>query len=300
VGELAKGRFGNERLPATPTTQRVHPLSTRILFSTIFLMALLSAFVMRANAQVAEQAAREQASNIVRSELHSRVNFKSDQFLNIRRDDDLEQSLAIATVGWRVGPVFIYKISPTGVEIRENSIVNHVATDAEFMYVVAVSSADGSIYRIHGFGQAQSLADFQRLMTAQKMRVGPDQAEALADFYRKVNPENYEAVTPISSLMELKQAAERQCQSGAKSFGDGEKAFTAWWKQAEPLYAALPFQQKAVPHGSGYLVEWIVLSSPSGESCGGAPLRAQLEIGSDGRVGKVTFPPLQKGRGVQR
>lgn len=269
-------------------------MSIKKVFSTIFRMALLVTLAVRANAQVTEQTAREQASNIVRSELHSRVNFRSDQFLSIHRDEDLEQSLAIATVGWRVGPIFIYKISPMGVEIRENSIVNHVATDAEFMYDVAVSSADGSSYRIHGFGHAESLADFERLMTAQKMRVGPDQAEALADFYREVNPENYEAVTPILGLMELKQAAEQQCQSGAKSFDAGEKAFTAWWKQAEPLYAALPFQQKAAPHGNGYLVEWIVLSSPSGGNCGGAPLRAQLEVSSDGHVGKLTFSPLQK------
>lgn len=267
-------------------------MSMRKLFSTIFGISVLATFLVRANAQVTEQAAREQASNIVRSELHSRLNLKSDQFLSIHRDEDLEQSLAIATVGWRVGPVFIYKISPTGIEIKENSIVNHVATDAEFMYVVAISSADGSSYRIHGFGHAESLADFERLMSAQKMRVGPDQAEALADFYRRVNPENYEAVTPILRLMELKQAAERQCQSGAKSFDAGEKAFAAWWKHAEPLYAALPFQQRAVPHGSGYFVEWIVLSSAAKGNCGGAPLRARLEVSSDGHVGKVTFSPV--------
>lgn len=257
-------------------------------------LAAVATTVALANAQVTEQAAREQAGNVVRAELHSRLSFKSDQFLSIHRDEELEESLAMLTVGWRSRRVFIYKASPTGVEVKENAIVNHVATDAEFMYVVAVSSADGSSYRIHGFGHAESLADFERLMMAQKMRVGPDQAEALADFYRKVNPENHEDLTPIVRLMELKQAAERQCQSGG-SFDAGEKAFATWWKRAEPLYAALPFQPKAVPHEGGYLVEWIVLSSPSGGNCGGAPLRAQLEVGSDGHVGKVTFSPLQPG-----
>ena len=136
------------------------------------------------------------------------------------------------------------------------------------MYIVAVSSVDGSIFRIHGFGLAESLTEFERLMTALKVHVAsPEQAESLADFYRKVNPENQADLTPITRLLELKQTAERQCQSSAKSFDADEKAFAAWWKRAQPLYAGLPFQQKAVRHGGGYLVEWVVLSSPSGENC---------------------------------
>jgi hypothetical protein len=177
-------------------------MSIRKLFSTIFGIAVLAIPVALANAQVTEQAAREQASNVVRSELHSRLSFKSDQFLSIHRDEELEESLAMVTVGWRSGPVFIYKMSPTGVEVKENGIVNHVATDADLMHIVAVSSADGSAYRIRGFGLAESLAEFERLMTALKVRVSsPDQAESLAEFYRKVNPENYEAITPITRLM---------------------------------------------------------------------------------------------------
>lgn len=180
-------------------------------------------------------------------------------------------------------------------ELRESAVVYHTWTDVDPLFIVVVKPRDGSAYRIHGFGRGESLTEFERLMTALKVQVTSlDQAESVADFYRKVNPENHEGLTSILRLMELKQAAERQCQSGAKSFNAGENAFTAWWKHAEPLYAALSFQQQAVSHGSGYLVEWIVLSSPSAENCGGAPLRARLEVGSDGHVGKVTFLPFQK------
>jgi hypothetical protein len=270
-------------------------MSIRKLFSTIFVLSVLATLGARANAQVSEQSARERASNVVRSELRSKLNFKPDQFLAVHRDEDLEDSLAIATVGWRAGPLFMFRISPTGVEIRQNAIVNHVATDADFMYIVAVSSADGTTYRLHDFGLTECLAEFQKLMTATKMSVSsPDQAESLAEFYRKVNPENQEGLTPIANLLDLKQAAEQQCQSDAKSFDAGEKAFNAWWKHAKPLYAALSFQQRAVPHDGGYLVEWIVLSSPSVDNCGGAPLRAQLEISSDGHAGHLTFTPIQK------
>lgn len=242
-----------------------------------------------------EQAAREQAGNIVRSELRATLNLKPDRFLSVQRDEALEQSLAIA-VGRRAGSAFIYRASPNGDEVKKDAVVHHISTDADIVYIIAVGSADGSIYRIRGFGPTESLAEFERLMTALKVQVAsPDQAESLADFYREVNPRNHEGLTPIVRLMELKQAAERQCQSAGKSFDAGEEAFTAWWKRAEPLYAALPFQPKAVPHGRGYLVEWIVLSSSSSGNCGGAPLRAQLEIRQNGHVGKLTFSPLQKG-----
>jgi hypothetical protein len=265
-------------------------MSLREPFSAIFVVAVLLILGVEADAQVTEQAAREQARDVVRSELHSKVNFKADQFLGIHRDEELEQSLATATIGWRAGQEFIYKVSPAGVEIKDNAIVDHVATDADFMYIVAVSSVDGDIFRIHGFGLAQSLAEFERLMTALRVQVAsPDQAELLAEFYRKVNPENQADLTPVTSLLELKQTAERQCQSSSKSFDAGEKAFAGWWSRAQPLYAALPFRQRTVPHGSGYLVEWVVLSSPSGENCGGAPVRARLEVGSDGRIHRLAF-----------
>jgi hypothetical protein len=284
-------------------------MNIRKLSSTIFGLATLPMLLVPANAQVTDQAAREQARDVVRSELHSTVNFKANQFLSVQRDEVLEQILAAVVARPPSWPEFIYRVSqegdefkeatkasPAGHEIRENTVVHHIVMDGDPMHIVAISSADGSIYRIHGFGLAESLAEFERLIASLKVRVtSPDQAESLAEFYRRVNPGNHEGLTPILSLMELKQTAERQCQGGQSSFDADQEAFTAWWKHSKPLYAALPFQQRAVPHGSGYLVEWIVLSSPSGEDCGGAPLRAQLEISSDGRVGTVTFSPLQKG-----
>lgn len=270
-------------------------MSVRKLFSTIFGLAMLATPVALANAQMSEQAAREQASSVVRSELHSRVNFKADQFLGIRRDEELEQLLGMA-VGGQAGLTFIFKVSPEGVELKENAIVYHTWTDVDPLCIVVVNPKDGSLYRIHGFGLAESLAEFERLMAALKVRVATsDQAEALAEFYRKVNPENHEGLTPILSLLGLKQAAERQCQSGPSSFNADQEAFAAWWKHAKPLYAEVSFKQTVTPSSGGYFVEWIVLSAAAKGNCGGAPLRAQLEVGSDGHVGKVTFSPLQKG-----
>ena len=245
--------------------------------------------IVLASEQVTEQAAREQVRNIVRLQQH----LKPDQFLGIQRDEELEQSLA-SVVSRPTWSEFIYKVSQAGDEIKENVVVHHIFPDVDLTYIIAISPVDGSTYRIHGFGLAESLAEFEKLMTAVGLKVSsPDQAESVADFYRRVNPENHEGLTPILSLIELKQAAERQCQSGPSSFDADQEAFTAWWKHAKPLYAALSFQQKTVPRGSGYLVGWIVLSSPSAKNCGGAPLRAQLEVSSDGRVGKITSSLLQ-------
>lgn len=265
----------------------------RKLFSTIFGIAMLAALAVLANAQVTEQAARELASNTGRSELHSTVDFKPDQFLGVQRDEQLEQSLAVA-VGGRSGLMFIYKVSPAGYEIRENAVVDHIWMDFDPVFIVVVNPRDGSVYRIRGFGRVESLAEFERLITALRVQVtSPDRAESLADFYRQVNPENIERLTPILRLMELKQAAEQQCETS--SFEVGETAFEAWWKRAKHLYAQVPFRQTATPYGKGYLVEWIVLSSAAKGNCGGAPLRARLEVDGNGQVGKLTFRPLANG-----
>ena len=248
---------------------------------------MLAALAVPAHAQLTDRAARELAVNIVRSELQSTVHFKSDQFLGVQRDEELEESLAIAA-GGRIAPRFAYKLSPTGYEVREKSIFYHVWTDVDVQFIVMVDPADGSTYRLHGFGVAESLAEFEKLMGALRVRVSnPDQAEYLAEFYRKVNPENLSS-SPISSLLELKQAAERQC------FDVGEKVFNAWWQHAKSLYATLSFKQRVSPHGGGFLVEWIVLSSPSRENCGGAPLRAGLGVGSDGHLSRLTVSPLDR------
>ncbi len=190
----------------------------RRLCSTTFGLVVLSVLVVPVNAQLSEQAARQQASNIARSELHSTVHFRPDQFLGIQRDEELEQKLGVA-VGGQAGLTFIYKVSPEGVELRENAVVYHTWTDVDPLFIVVVNPRDASAYRIHGFGRGESLTEFDRLMTELKVQVtSPDQAESVADLYREVNPENHERLTPILRLIELKQAAERQCQSGAKSF----------------------------------------------------------------------------------
>lgn len=67
-------------------------MSIRKLLSTIFELVVLAAPMALANAQMTEQAAREQASNITRAELHSTVHFRADQFLGIQRDEDHLQS----------------------------------------------------------------------------------------------------------------------------------------------------------------------------------------------------------------
>lgn len=199
--------------------------------------------------------------------------------------------MAVATVGWRAGSKIIYRVSQTGVEIKGNAFVRHIATDADFRYIIAVNPTDGSTYRISGF--ADSLAEFSKLMTAARLKVSsPEQAVSVADFYRAVNPDN-QSLTPISSLIELKQAAERQCQTS--SFEAGEEAFDAWWKRAKSLYAQVPLRQTASPHGGGYLIEWTVLSSAASGNCGGALLRARLEVASDGHVGEITFLSILKG-----
>ncbi len=255
----------------------------RSLAAVIFWVAVLSAFGTLASAQITDEAARELVRSAVRSEL------PHDFFIGVQRDEKLEESLALA-VGSRAGSEFIYKVSPEGVEIKGDAVIYHSISDGEFIFVIAVNREDGSTYRIRGFDD--SLKEFQKLMTATGARIStPYEAKSLADFYREVSPEKF-PMTPVSSLLDLKQGAERQCQGGMTSFDHDQKAFNAWWKHARSLYAKISFEQTATPRSGGYLVEWIILSSPAPENCGGAPLRVRLEVSSDGHIGKVTFSPL--------
>ena len=258
------------------------------IFPAILGLTVLSTSTALMTFQTADEAARDLARRAVSSELH----LTPEKFLCIHRDEDLENSLAIATIGRRTGTEFIYKISQTGIELKENAIIRHVATDADLVYIIAVHTTDGRTFRIRGF--TDSLAEFQKLLKALKIKPSsPEQAESLADFYRGVNPENL-PLTPLSSLIELKQAAERQCHAGVTSFDTAGEAFNAWWGHNKKLYVAISFQQRIVPHDGDYLVQWVILSSPSDGNCGGTPLRAQLEVGSDGHVGKLTFSPIRK------
>ena len=251
----------------------------------MFLLTL-SVLTAQSNAQVDDQSAREQARTSVRLQLR----LKPDQFLAVQRDETLELSLALAV---RKRDVFIYRVSQAGDEIREHAIVHHIFTDVDPTYIIAISATDGSAYRIHGF--TDSLQEFKKLMKVPGLTIArPEQAEFVAAFYREVNPKN-RSIAAISSLLDLKQTAERQCQT--VPFDPNERDFEAWWKHAKPLYGGASFKQTVTTNSSGFFVGffvgWIVLSSAGAGLCGGAPLRAMLEIEKDGGIGKLTFVPLR-------
>ena len=114
-------------------------MNTRRLFSTLFGTVVLSTLVIPTNAQLTDQVARDYAGSAIRSQLHLRA----DEFLDVQRDEGLEQSLAVA-VGRRAGSEFVYKVSPTGYEIKENTVVHHVIVDGDYLYIIAVSPTDGA------------------------------------------------------------------------------------------------------------------------------------------------------------
>jgi len=261
-----------------------------MMLLTISGALILSTLAMPTSAQMSDATAREQAREAVRSQLH----LEAGKFLQVEKDEMLEQLLAgvVARPSWSE---FIYRLSEDGEEIREHAVVHHITTDGDPTFMVAINPASGSLYRIQGF--PDSLAEFNKLMAEANVRVlSLDQAEAVADFYRQVNPQR-RSMARISGLLELKQAAEWQCQ--AVPFDPNEKDFEVWWKHVKPLYSEASFQQTATHSNGGYAVEWIVLSSPGAGLCGGAPLRARLEVGSDGRIGAITFFPLHEA-GVSR
>ncbi len=251
------------------------------------MLVLVSAVGSFADTVASDEAGREQARNIVRQQLR----LERNRFLAVQRDESLEQLLTVA-VGRRAEKDFIYRVSPAGDEAISSGIIQHLSVDVDPLYIIAIYAANGRGFRIHGF--ADSDAEFEKLMVAAGVRVSSaDQAEHLAGLYRAVNPESL-PLTPITSLIELKQAAERNCQSAAKSFESGEGAFHIWWSTIGSRYEGVPLNQEASPHGTRYIVQWVVLSSRApGGTCAGSPLRALLELGPDGHIGKLKFSPYK-------
>jgi hypothetical protein len=192
----------------------------RSLALTAFAIMALSVLQVPVDAQISEQSAREKALTVARSKLSY---LRPSQFLGIQRDEELEQKLA-ALVGGLNGRSFIYRLSPVGDEIKEHVVVHHIFTDIDDpVSLVAVSPVDGDTYLIRGF--AGSKSDFNRLIAALKVNIAsPDQAEGLAEFYREVNPER-RPLAPVTSLLDLKQFAERRCQD--VPFDPNEKSFEA-------------------------------------------------------------------------
>jgi hypothetical protein len=259
-------------------------MSIRRLFFKGIAVMVLSTLGTSAIAQMDERVARDLATSVVRRQL----DLKTDKFLHVQRDEALEQLLA-EVISKPSSSEFIYRASQEGDEVKGNTVIPHIYMDVDPSYIIAVSSADGNTYRIQGF--SDSMAELERMMIAVNVKVwSPLQAVDIAVFYRAVNPQR-RSMDPLFSLIDLKQAAERQCMTG--SYNDAEEAkFNAWWKRARHLYSDLQFEPEPVAQDNGFIEEWIVLSTAGPGLCGGAPLRARLRIGSDGSIGEISFRPV--------
>jgi hypothetical protein len=261
------------------------PMNIRNYILTIFGLAVLPILIFPAHAQMSDQGAREQGRDAIRSHMH----FEPSKFLQVQKNGMLEQLLAemVARPSWSE---LIYNVSEEGNEIKEHTVIHHIVMDGDPTFTIAINPASGNLYRIRGF--TDSLDEFNRLITEANTKIlTAYQAEAVANFYREVNPEKYYPIVPLSSLLDLKQTAERQCQ--AIPFDPNDKKFDTWWKRAKPLYQDVQFKQTTSQSGGGYAVEWIALSSTGPGMCGGAPLRARLEVSSVGHASKLTFSPLK-------
>ena len=150
-----------------------------------FLVAIYAAPLL---AQTSEQDLRDRVSNMIRAQLQ----LGPDQFLSVQRDESMV----------RLG-AFIFRVSRAGEEIKGHSIIHHIFTDADPVFLVAVDEG-GAMYRVHGFHDSES--EFNRLVVAVGPKItGPQEAESLADFYVGVNPGGL-PLTPISVRPDRTQA----------------------------------------------------------------------------------------------
>ncbi len=234
------------------------------------------------NAQLTDEAGRRLAEATVRSAL----NMRADDFLQVRRAEDLEEYLGIAS-GHAHHKLF-YRVSRDGTVADEHGVRTGVLSDGDPLFVVVVD-ADGDAYRVHRFHDSTS--EFNRLLVSSGLKLASaQQVEALGDLYRATNPGNFDDLKPINSLLELKQGGERRCFRYDAPLDS--KPFDEWWASAKRKYKSLSYEPKIAHEGRGFSLEWIVLSSPGKYNCGGAPLRVSIDVGLDGQVVEPKFVPI--------
>lgn len=233
------------------------------------------------------QVSEEQARKLAKSETITNAHLQADRFLSTQRRDDLE--LLFSNVAGGVpGAVLFYKISNEGDEIRGNRVIHHLSMHAELNFVVAVSVASGTVFRVGGF--ADSLAEFNRLMMASRIEVRESKkVEAVVDFYLSCNPENV-SFSILRSLLEFKQSVEKQCHENEGTFLSIDKAFNHWWTRHGMKYRQLKFETTIAPFHEGFRASFFTLSSTVKDwKCGAVPLQSNLEVSHLGIVKSITF-----------
>jgi hypothetical protein len=245
----------------------------------------ICSFVGIADAQIGEEQARKQA----RAEAVANLHLDATRYLNTQRREDIEQMFGAAT-GKPPGTIFFYELSSEGDEVRGSTVIHHLSTDAALNLFIGVTAANGMVFRIGGFGFADSLLEFNRMMAESKFRIlSPDHAQALADLYIAINPEKIE-FTLVKSPLEVKQAVERQCHSLGRDFVFSDKEFTRWWNTHRSTILSANLDDKVLPSPEGFKVQFFTLSFPTKQKeCGGAPVTATLQVSATGQVGKLVF-----------
>jgi hypothetical protein len=239
-------------------------------------------FVTLADAQLTDNEARARARTVTAANLH----FDPAQFVGIERQEELEQSYAVATRIAR-GTLFLYKLWPGGEEVRDSTIINHCAGNC-LSYLVGVRAVDGAVFRIRGF--SDSIEEFNRMMGTNAVHMTDhSQAHAFASFYRSVNPESL-AITPLWTLLDFKQMVEQQCHDHQESFLASDEQFTKWWNSHKSTYLNADFSEGAFRDQNGFRMEFLVMPPPAAnQACGGAPVLAVLQITPSGQIDKLAY-----------
>ena len=235
-------------------------------------------------AQVDESSARKLALASIRSGL----DLQPDDFLQLWRDEQLEQELAEAAQRQQV-PLFVFKTSQTGVEFKDGIMTNHVHADGNDISTVAVNTSTGETYRIQGY--KNSSAEFREMVLSIGLKIkNVSQVATLGIVYREINPDHLYDVG-IPSILDLKHDVENRCSPELRP--SDVRRFERWWKNAYAAYQEKSFKEVDASDGNSFFAEWVIFAAGGlNDSCAGKPVRIKLRMYGDGNISPPEFSPL--------
>lgn len=253
------------------------------------LLILYSAAAVRA--QTSDERAREAAREAVQVSTE-----RANSFFSVHRREDLEE--VFLSVRFFQGGRFerdpqIFEVTDGGYEFKNGSIDYHLSVHGPFLYFVAVANAPGGVFRIGGFKDSQS--EFSRLAKYYNVKLRSEfQAQEYAGLYLRLDPAHYQLVQ-TTSLLQLKQLAEREFDDNYKGFSSGETRLNQWWAKHESALSRMSFKQTTTAVLEGFEVSFLTLSSidDKSQADGPTPLRVTLTLTKDGQIAQPTLTPLK-------
>lgn len=271
----------------------------------LFLLTAALSAAAPAHAEISEMDAREKAKAAVREAWGTAPNNRTD--VEAIRREDLEWRIFGAQVkikGRIAVPVYLYELSLSGYEILSpEDFVFFTVLDANPRWFVAVLRADGDLFKLAGFDEAD--AEFNRMASRIEFKV-PREVSPVSwalDFLELTRGEEERRtyVTPLH----LRQAIERHFYGQYSPDSLSSKLYERWWRKYGKQVEKLRFEYEVEKREDRFLVRFVMAQltgRPLPPSEWHSPLEAPrveewtIEVFPEGRCNVAAKKTLVGGR----